>query len=222
MRLRFWLLAWMIAPVAPAFAADNDAACTTSDAPLKPIMATHTMAPYPQMSVMTKEEGTTLLDVTIGPDGVPADVKVADSSGSIRLDQAAMDHVKANWRWSAPVVNCKPATSVIKVSIKWSLQNADNPLTQAQAPPTVMMDPRDFPPEALARHEQGTVVVTIYVLTDGTVALTRVIQTSGFPDLDAKAQEVVKTRHWSPAALDGHPVNTSLIVLAVWKLPGSP
>ena len=51
---------WLTA--APAFAANENAACTMPDAPLRPIMATHTYAPYPQMSVMTREEGTTLLD----------------------------------------------------------------------------------------------------------------------------------------------------------------
>ena len=217
MRLRFWLVALLMLPAAPAFAAEENAACTMPDAPLRPIIATHTHAPYPQMSVMTKEEGTTLLDVAIGTDGVPTNVKVASSSGSIRLDQAAMDHVKANWRWNAPMVNCKPAASTAKVSMNWSLQGAVSPLAQQNAPPTIVMDAQDWPPDALTRHEQGTVVLTLYILASGQVALARVIQTSGFPDLDAKSVELVKARHWSPASLDGKPVNTSLIVLSVWK-----
>jgi TonB family protein len=84
------------------------------------------------------------------------------------------------------------------------------------------MDAKDYPPDALARHEQGTVMVTIYVLTSGQVVLARAIQSSGFPDLDAKSEELVKARHWTPASLDGNPVNTSLIILSVWKLPDAP
>jgi TonB family protein len=217
MRLRFQLAAWMMLWAAPALAATDDAACTAPNA-LRPIVATHTQPPYPEMSVMTKEQGTTLLEVAIGADGVPTDTTVVTSSGSIRLDQAAQDHVKANWRWVPPTFNCKSMAVKTRVSILWNLHNADNAATQV-APPTVVMDAKDYPPDALARHEQGTVVLSIYVLTTGQVVLSRVIQSSGFPDLDTKSQELVKTLHWSPASLDGHPVNTSLVVLSVWKQP---
>lgn len=218
MRLRFWPAGFLLLLPAPAFAAAGDGACTTPDQPLRPLIATHTQAPYPQMSVMTEEQGTTLLDVAIGVDGAPTDVKVITSSGSLRLDQAAVDHVKANWRWSAPLVNCKPVAASTKVSVNWNLHQASS-VPSPDAPPTIVMAAKDYPPDALAKHEQGTVVLTVYVLTTGQVALARVIQTSGFPDLDAKSTEVVKTWHWSPASLDSHPVNTALVVLSVWKLP---
>lgn len=218
MRLRFWLAGALALLAAPASAAAADTSCTTPDQPLRPVVATHTQPPYPEMSVMTKEEGNTLLTVSIGTDGVPTDVAIKTSSGSIRLDQAAIDHVKANWRWSAPVVNCQPALARTAVSIRWSLQQSDTAAMQA-APPTIIMQAKDYPPEALAKHEQGTVGLTIYVLTTGQVVMARVFQSSGFPDLDAKSQEMVKTWHWSPASLDGHAVNTALVVLSVWKLP---
>jgi TonB family protein len=222
MRLRFWLLALLMLPAAPAFAAVGDAACTMPNQPLMPVMSTHTQPPYPQMSVMTKEQGTTILQVVIGSDGVPTDVTVNTSSGSIRLDQAAIDHVKANWRWNPPLANCKPIAVKTLISIHWNLQNAASPLAQQNAPPTIVMDAQDWPPDALSRHEQGTVVLTLYILANGQVAVARVIQTSGFPDLDAKSLEVVKARHWAPASLDGKPVNTALIMLSVWKLPDAP
>lgn len=218
MRLRVWLAGALALVAAPAYAAAGDAACTTQDTPLRPIMATHTQPPYPQMSVMTKEEGNTVLAISIGADGVPSDVTIKTSSGSVRLDQAAIDFVKANWRWNAPVVNCKPSATTTMVSIRWSLQQ-DNTAAMAAAPPTIVMQAKDYPPDALARHEQGTVGLTIYVLTTGQVVLARVFQTSGFPDLDAKSTEMVKTWQWTPASLDGHPVNTALVVLSVWKLP---
>lgn len=219
MRLRFWLAGALALLAAPACAATSDAQCTTPDQPLRPLVATHTQPPYPEMSVMTKEEGNTVLNVSIGADGVPSDVTIKTSSGSIRLDQAAIDHVKANWRWNAPVVNCQPAAAKTAVSIQWSLHASDNTAAMAAAPPTIIMQAKDYPPEALAKHEQGTVGLTIYVLTTGQVVLARVFQSSGFPDLDAKSQEMVKTWHWSAASLDGHPVNTALVVLSVWKLP---
>jgi TonB family protein len=213
MRSAFWLAA--VAMILPARALAADPACTAPDTPLRPVVATHTPAPYPEMSVMTKEQGTTIVEVSIGADGVPSDAVVVTSSGSVRLDEAAATHVKTNWRWVAPTRNCQPVAVKTRISVRWNLQDAGATASQ-QAPPTMVMEAKDFPPDALARHEQGTVVLTIYVLTDGTVALARVIQSSGFPDLDAKAQELVKTRNWTPARLDGKPVNTSLIVLSQW------
>jgi len=216
MRLGFWFAAAMLFLPVEAFA--QDGACPAPNMPLRPIIATHTQPPYPEMSVMTKEEGTTLLEVAIGADGVPTDTKVVTSSGSIRLDQAAQDFVKANWRWTAPTQNCKPMAVSTRISIAWSLHNASEASVNAQlAPPTVVMDIKDFPPEALARHEQGTVMVTIYVLTTGRIALARVAQSSGFPDLDDKCVALAKTWRWGTASLDGHPVNTSLLALCQWK-----
>jgi len=68
-----------------------DAACARPDVPLSPLMATHTLPPYPQMSVMTKEEGAVMLMVHIDAGGVPTAVEVDTSSGSVRLDEAARD-----------------------------------------------------------------------------------------------------------------------------------
>ena len=43
----------MGAPFAPASAADEKKACSAPDMPMRPIMATHTIPPYPEVSVMT-------------------------------------------------------------------------------------------------------------------------------------------------------------------------
>ncbi len=152
MRLSLVLAAFLALAATPAFADDAGANCATPGV-LRPIMATHTMPPYPQMSVMTKEEGVTLLDVAIGADGVPTAATVHTSSGSVRLDEAAAAHVKENWRWVAPTLNCKPMAVTTRISVAWRLRDADASPLQ---PPTVVMNAKDFPPDALAKHEQGS------------------------------------------------------------------
>ena len=195
----------------------DDKPCTAPDQGLRPIMATHTLPPYPEMSVMTSEDGTTLLQVHIGPDGVVTDASVVTSSGSPRLDEAAVAHVKNTWRWNVPVIKCQPVAVQTRVSIKWDLRDAN--ASTAPTPPTITMDKADYPPGALQRREQGSVAVMVMVMPDGQVALTRVLQSSGFPELDAKSQDIIKTRwHWAPATLNGKAVNTALIVLSDWKL----
>ena len=198
-----------------ALAADTKP-CSAPNQTLRPIMATHTLPPYPAMSVMTSEQGRTLVDVDIGADGVPTGAKVFQSSGSARLDDAAVEHVKNVWRWNAPIVSCQPVAVSTRVSILWDLRDA-----QPAAPmtPDLVMDRTDYPPGALARHEQGKVGLGVMVLANGQIGDARVLDTSGFPELDAKALEIARTR-WrlTPATLDGKAINTTLVLSVSWRL----
>ncbi|MEO8301373.1 MAG: energy transducer TonB [Rhizomicrobium sp.] len=202
----------------PAWAADADKACSAPDAPLRPIMATHTIPPYPEVSVMTKESGSTLMEVVIGPDGVPTKVSVLNSSGSLRLDAAAADYVKNTWRWNAPVHNCQPLAVATRVSVAWDLRDA---IDTGPRPPSVNMNIADYPPAARQRHEQGTVVLLIVVSPNGAVNPT--VQTSsGFAELDQKSVELARTWHFTPASLDGRAVVTGVFLLSVWSLDAKP
>jgi protein TonB len=210
------LIAALLLLGASGAAVADDKPCAAPDQVLQPIMPTHTIPPYPEMSVMTNEEGTTLMEVLIGADGVPLQTKLVTSSGSLRLDEAALAHVKNVWRWNPPTRNCQPMQVSTRISIKWDLRNATSAGPQ---PPTLVMDKADYPAGALARHEQGSVGLIVMVLADGQVAFTRVSQSSGFPELDAKAQEIVKSRwHWTPATLDGKALNTVMFIVASWKI----
>jgi len=192
-----------------------DAACNAPDAPLRPIMATHLIPPYPEVSVMTNEAGTTLLEVAIGADGVPTGAKVITSSGSLRLDAAAADYVKDTWRWNAPVKNCQPIAVETRVSVKWDLRDARDTGPQ---PPSVNMDIKDYPPGAKQRHEQGAVGLMVVVMPNGAVAITSITNSSGFPELDRKSEELAKTWHFTPATLDGRAIMTPVFLVSVWSL----
>jgi periplasmic protein TonB len=91
---------------------------------LKSIEKTHTLPPYPALSQRMGEQGTTLLKVSIDNTGKPTDCVVAASSGSKRLDDAAVEWVKANWRWQPPTQAGKPVAATTEVSVKWDLKNA--------------------------------------------------------------------------------------------------
>jgi outer membrane biosynthesis protein TonB len=65
-------------------------------------------------------------------------------------------------------------------------------------------------------------VIFMVILGDGDLHLAQVTKSSGFPDLDARALELAKTRHhWVPATLDGKPVNTPMYVSFLWQPDGS-
>jgi protein TonB len=58
---------------------------------------------YPRDAMARRIEGTVILEVLVGVDGVPLDVRVATSSGNHSLDEAARKHILKKWKF-------KPAT----------------------------------------------------------------------------------------------------------------
>src|SRR5437868_12037659 len=98
-------------------------AAPTSD-PLKPIMRTHSIPPYPPISVRLNESGTTLMEVHITTEGNVDDCKIVTSSSSERLDNAACDYVKRVWRWQPPTNQGQPVAVSTRVSVKWDLKDA--------------------------------------------------------------------------------------------------
>jgi protein TonB len=92
--------------------------------PLKPIGRTHTLPPYPPISVRLNEQGTTLMEVHITTEGNVDDCKIVQTSSSDRLDQAACDYVKGHWRWQPPTNQGAPVAVSTRVSVKWDLKDA--------------------------------------------------------------------------------------------------
>jgi protein TonB len=70
-------------------------------------MISATPPSYPLDSRRSMEQGTVVLAVMLGVDGRVASVSVSKSSGSSRLDHAALNAVK-HWRWAPMVRNGNP------------------------------------------------------------------------------------------------------------------
>jgi len=99
-------------------------AVVASSDPLRPIARTHTIPPYPPISVRLNEQGTTLMEVHITTEGNVDDCKVLQTSSSDRLDQAACEYVKSRWRWQPPTNQGTPTAVSTRVSVKWDLKDA--------------------------------------------------------------------------------------------------
>ena len=112
-----------VTTVAKAPPAPPPKAVASSD-PLRPIMRTHTLPPYPPISVRLNEQGTTLMEVHITTEGNVDDCKVVQTSSSERLDSAACDYVKSRWRWQPPTNQGTPTAVSTRVSVKWDLKDA--------------------------------------------------------------------------------------------------
>ncbi|HZV56825.1 MAG TPA: energy transducer TonB [Sphingobium sp.] len=66
--------------------------------------------------------------------------------------------------------------------------------------------PPRYPVESRRSHEQGTVVLSVLLSTDGRVADISVARSSGFARLDKAALEAVRDWRWSPVMREGNPV----------------
>ena len=93
-------------------------------APAEPILSTHTKPPFPPLSQRLGEHGITLLNVSIDESGHCTDATVVGSSGSKRLDEAAIDYVKQRYRWKPATKDGKPVATQQPLRIVWSLTDA--------------------------------------------------------------------------------------------------
>ena len=77
---------------------------------------------YPPMSRRIGEEGRVLMKVLVTAEGDAAEVEIEKTSGSARLDHAAINAVK-RWRFIPAKKNNQPLSAYVLVPIKFSLDN---------------------------------------------------------------------------------------------------
>lgn len=76
---------------------------------------------YPSMARRMGEQGRVLLRVVVRPDGLPDSVALRQSSGSPRLDEAALEAVR-KWRFVPAKQGATPVTAAVIVPIVFSLE----------------------------------------------------------------------------------------------------
>lgn len=82
-----------------------------------------TQPAYPPAAIRGNEEGALNLLILVGTDGRVRDVKVAQSSGSSRLDEAAMSEAKAHWRLRPAMRNGVPFEQWLTLRVVFHLEN---------------------------------------------------------------------------------------------------
>ena len=80
---------------------------------------------YPFLSRVLKQEGTTELSFTVAADGTVSGVKVTKSSGSDRLDDAAMDCV-SGWHYRPAIKDDQLVDAPMMVTVDWKLDEKDS------------------------------------------------------------------------------------------------
>lgn len=81
-----------------------------------------TPPPYPRAEMTGGVQGTVVLRVLVGIDGVPLEVSIETSSGNRALDQSALRHVKKAWRFQPAMKDGQAVQAYGLVPIVFSLQ----------------------------------------------------------------------------------------------------
>ena len=94
-------------------------------APAKDLKTSNRVDPtYPPASRRAGEQGTVRLKVLVDTNGRPSNVEVTQSSGSPRLDQAAIDAVR-KWRFEAATDGEKKIQAYTQVAVTFKLTEAE-------------------------------------------------------------------------------------------------
>ena len=88
------------------------------------VASTHTIPPYPEMERRMGHEGTVTLRISIDNTGNVTGAQVEQSSGSQVLDQAAVEWVKAHWKYKPAIQNGTAVAATSEAAVKFSLKNA--------------------------------------------------------------------------------------------------
>lgn len=94
------------------------------DASASGLTNTHTTPPYPPTARRLGQQGTVILAITVGADGAVSAAQVETSSGFPELDQAAVDWVKAHWRYKPAMQGGAAVPSATKAAVKFDLKQA--------------------------------------------------------------------------------------------------
>lgn len=136
---------------------------------------------YPPESLEREETGTTTLRLHIGEGGNVLGTSLVRSSGSERLDRAAMDAL-SRCRYAPARREGTPVAASVNVEYVWRL---DPPLNRLTCRP-------EYPIESIRAEEQGTTTVRFRIGADGKAQDVQVAKSSGHRRLDAASIEALK------------------------------
>jgi len=110
--------------LSPPSVAPVHAAPVIAPAPAHGIAGTHTTPPYPPIAMRLGEEGTVRLHIALDSAGRISGVSVLKTSGSERLDNAAVSWVTRHWRYAPATRDGKPVASMVLADVRFDLRDA--------------------------------------------------------------------------------------------------
>lgn len=159
---------------------------------------------------MARLEGTVVLAVVVGVDGVARDIRVVRSMG-MGLDEKAIEAVKSpRWLFTPGTKNGVPVTATAIVEIPVGLSDLGWTLTRAEfdTPPGAdrpILIRAPYPSLSRLDEKHGTVTVSLDVSREGAAENLRVEKSSD-PALEEEAVKIARDWKFRPATQDGKPI----------------
>jgi TonB family protein len=216
----FWVLvSSMLAMHQPAAAAPADLPKCDLPSLTRPVNQTRfsLQDSYPPLSVFFGEEGNDLVSFTVNPNGTVGDVALAEGSGSLRLDDAAVNAVKqliyAPAKSGGSPVACRDS-----LRINWRLFDETPEQKQSREFLALLEPPKSaWPKAALEADKEGVTEVAIRLNAQGVIEKANVVKGSGIQELDDAALIYVKTLKVKPAQIGAKPAGVILPVVVIWS-----
>ncbi|MES2823086.1 MAG: energy transducer TonB [Pseudomonadota bacterium] len=113
-------------PIKPndAIVGQTDKVTPTTSNITKPKLIKASKPEYPSASTRLNEEGVTGLSLLVTANGRVTDVKLESTSGSDRLDAAAIKHAQHNWAFSPCTENGVAVACRFQTKLVWELNEA--------------------------------------------------------------------------------------------------
>lgn len=176
---------------------------------------------YTDEARTARVEGTVVLDVTVGSDGIPSDVVVKKSVDE-GLDRNAVEAVR-QWRFKPGAKDGVPVPVQAVIEINFRLMKDAKPEDAKPGPDGIVrpqlvykVEPQ-YTEEARSAKIDGTVVLSAQINTEGRaedISIVRGID----PGLDRNAIDAIGKWHFRPAMKDGQPVSFKATIEVNYRL----
>ncbi|MDR2877911.1 MAG: energy transducer TonB [Chromatiales bacterium] len=101
----------------------------------------------------------------------------------------------------------EPETPVVVATTEETKVSKELPVTLPQSSASFLHNPKpEYPLKSRRLNEQGTVILEVYILADGTVGEVKLKDSSGYPRLDESALRAVQKWHYVPAKRGDEPI----------------
>jgi TonB family protein len=187
----------------------------------EPEVLKETKPSYTAAAMRAKIQGSVEMELTVGVDGKPADIRVVRSLDKVYgLDDKAIEAV-SKWVFKPGMREGKPVPVRVTILMTFTLRDGprvfDKTNPEVAAPVLVVEKKPSYTPEAMRNRIEGSVELEGTVQTDGRVTDIRVVKGLE-PGLDANAIDAFKGYTFKPAALGSRQVPYRIKVEFTFKL----
>lgn len=182
---------------------------------------------YPAAAIQQGQQGTVLLDVTVGAAGQVTRVRVdphGTTAPAILQDSAVA--AARGWKFTPGHKDGKVVGGVVRIPVNFALDADD---AQASGAPSVDIsyknrNPPRYPVAAIKQGEQGSVILDVTVTPTGEVAGVQVDQhgTNASAALQLAAVQAAEQWKFNPGQKDGKPVGGVIQIPVNFSLNNTP